>query len=280
MNFISYSDLIADVDSLAKKLPEDIVGVVGIPRSGMLPASLLAMRLGVNLGEVDSFIWSGGAFFRPGRRMSWDSGRGSLVVVDDSVHAGASMDFARRAIQANPSIRQFYTGVHFVAVYITPGAENKVHYWSRPVESPRVFQWNLWTSDHLTSTSCDLDGVLCEDPPPFEVEDKQYEEAIAGVKPLYLPRRRLASIITGRIERWREATEEWLSLYGITYESLQMSPFASEKERRAFGVENWKSEVYRGSSATLLIESSSEQADVIASQSKKPVLCVEDWRLR
>ena len=82
-----------DVRELASRLPADIVAVAGIPRSGMIPASMLAALLHLPLYEVNQE-----AGLRPsghGHRLEESSATtGPLLVIDDSVYGGVAMRWA------------------------------------------------------------------------------------------------------------------------------------------------------------------------------------------
>ena len=41
MEYISYEKLICDIKKNLYKIPKDVLGIIGIPRSGMLPASII-----------------------------------------------------------------------------------------------------------------------------------------------------------------------------------------------------------------------------------------------
>ena len=51
MNIKTYADLYADTLALIPRLPQ-IQAVYGVPRSGMLPAAIIATELNVPLGMV------------------------------------------------------------------------------------------------------------------------------------------------------------------------------------------------------------------------------------
>ena len=53
MNFVSTRQMIEDVWAWSSLLPDDLVAVAGIPRSGLLPAVHLALHRNIHL--VSSF---------------------------------------------------------------------------------------------------------------------------------------------------------------------------------------------------------------------------------
>lgn len=64
MLYISYEKLILDIRQNLHKIPKDILGVIGIPRSGMIPASILSESLNVGLCSINEFIKNGSDCFK------------------------------------------------------------------------------------------------------------------------------------------------------------------------------------------------------------------------
>jgi orotate phosphoribosyltransferase len=56
MNFKSVADLNRDVREWMTSLPRDIDLVIGVPRSGMLVANLLALDFNLPLADLDGFL--------------------------------------------------------------------------------------------------------------------------------------------------------------------------------------------------------------------------------
>ena len=59
MNYRSVNDLNHCIVANLHRLPRDIDLVVGIPRSGVLAASLIALHLNLPLVDLDGFIEGG-----------------------------------------------------------------------------------------------------------------------------------------------------------------------------------------------------------------------------
>jgi orotate phosphoribosyltransferase len=268
MNFVTYAELVRDSVALARKLPRDTCAVLGIARSGMIPATIIAQELGCRLGEVDAFL-DGGKLLRWGRRCDWELPDGPVVVVDDSLYDGGAIGRAWDRM-----IRKGYGrgGVHYAAVYVAPGKEDKVEFWERAVPAPRLFEWN-WRHGGLGNAYVDLDGILCVDPPVFDDDGPNYQRALIHAEPLPIPRGPIGAIVTGRIERWRTETTLWLSQHGVPYAGLMMAPFATAEERRGYGVTRWKAETYEASDAYLFVESDQIGARHIHAATGRPVLC-------
>ena len=56
MNFVTIADMNKDVVASLSKIPHDIDLVVGIPRSGMLIASIIAVQLNKPLIDINGYL--------------------------------------------------------------------------------------------------------------------------------------------------------------------------------------------------------------------------------
>lgn len=267
MNFVPYSALVRDTVALSRRLPRaKIRGVLGIARSGLLPASIIAQETGLHLGDVHTFARTG-EFYRPGSRLvSPASEAGPLLVVDDSLYSGRTLNTAREVLQGHDLVT--------AAVYVAPGREDTVDFHARTVSAPRMFGWNWTGSSLLGRVLCDMDGILCHDTDVYDDDGQEYHAALRDARPFRALTKRLGVIVTCRLERWRETTEAWLEANAVRYKKLVMAPFPTASERRAFGNAKWKASVYdEHSGALLFIESSIPQAREIAKRTGRLVLC-------
>ena len=280
VTYVTYANLVNDVSDLATQLhalraSEELIGVVGIPRSGMLPAAMLAQHLDLPLGEFYWFVKEG-CFMRSGERFGVRPGRpGKVLVLDDSIYKGTAMQHARTyaAARGLPGRFELLWG----AVYSSPETpvEGLPDISSRSVPADRYFEWNLFNHPDLTTAMLDLDGVLCHDPQQADNDDgERYACWLTTAAPRYIPRVPLGAICTHRLEQYRPQTEAWLAQYGIRYGRLLMSPYPTAAARRAgpaYGV--WKGSQYADPAFRLFLESDDGQALRIWQESGKPVIC-------
>lgn len=277
MNFMSYSQLIEDVKEWAKELPKDFDLILGVPRSGMLPATLLALMFNVHLGTIEEFSKTGGVF-ETGLRLQFNPlGREikKVLVVEDAVRNGGGIRKAKELFKDKLSL-----DIKYSSVYITPGSEDKVDYFYKKVDFPRCFEWNCMHG--IISESCvDIDGVLCRDPTDAENDDgPKYRDFMTNVKPILLPSRKIINLVTCRLEKYRKLTEEWLEKHNIRYERLTMMDYPDGRSRARDGKHaEFKSEVYKDPDFKLFIESNELQAKKIAKLTNKPVLCVDNMKM-
>jgi uncharacterized HAD superfamily protein/hypoxanthine phosphoribosyltransferase len=276
MNYVSVADLAAAIRAGLHKLPEDVDLVVGIPRSGMLPASLIALNLNVNCCDLQSFL--AGVALHHGRtrevrlpKVTMPSHARHVLVVDDSVDSGETLASVKRSLAQIMSDQRLI----FCAVYVTPTATTLPDVYLQVLSQPRLFEWNVMHRSYLRNCCVDIDGVLCCDPTAVENDDSyEYGKFLLAAKPLAVPSYPIGHLVTSRLEKYRPQTEDWLRRHGVQYLTLHMLDLPDAKTRRKLDCHaKFKAEVYsRVPTATLFIESDRSQAQAIAKLSGKYAL--------
>jgi orotate phosphoribosyltransferase len=281
MEYRSVSDLADRTRRLAWQLPKDVDLVAGIPRSGMLAATMVALWLDLPVTDVDSLI--AGRIFRCGPRYSGHGAASTghpprkVVVVDDSVGCGSQLNAVRRDLtEAGLPFEILYA-----AAFVMPGSEKLVDYYGEVVPLPRAFEWNILHRPMTRNMCFDLDGVICRDPTPEENDDgERYKEFLRNAEPLFIPKYEVGWIVTCRLEKYRDLTVEWLQRHGVRYRHLVMMRYDSKAERQAAAAySKYKAFVYLISGASLFVESSQRQAIDIAYLTGRPVFCTETWSM-
>lgn len=277
MQLRTVADLHRDIIKNFNRLPRDIDAVIGIPRSGMLAASLIALVLNRPLGDVEGF--AEGRLFSSGstrRTAALDQGMAALrhvLVVDDSTRTGSAMIKARAQLaQIGDRVR-----ITYCTIYGVEDLPPSVDFCLEVVAEPRVFEWNMMHHPLLGSACVDIDGVLCHDPTEDENDDgAAYLAFLENARPLNLPTQRLGTLVTSRLLKYRPQTEAWLARHGIAYDKLVMLDLPDAETRRASQAHGrFKGEYYRDSDSWMFIESELPQAHRIAEISGKPVLCMD-----
>ena len=281
MNYRSLAALNRQLIGWLGALPRDLDLIVGIPRSGLIPANLLSLHLNIPLADLDGFL-EGRVFglgFRGGRNdpAGFLSKPRKVLVLDDSLQSGREMDAARRRIAAAKLPHQ----IRYAAVYVTPGKEPEVDFFCELVPDPRCFEWNIMHHSFIPGSCIDLDGVLCREPTDEENDDGSvYRRFVETTEPLLIPTVEVGWIVTCRLEKYRSLTEQWLARHGVKYKNLSMMNFPTKEARVASGSHAaYKAKIYRETDSWLFIESSLRQAADIAALSGKPVLCTENWEM-
>lgn len=277
MHYRSISDMNDTIVGNLHRLPRDIDLVVGVPRSGVLAATLVSLAANIPMTDLDSFLE--GRVYTSGvtkRRAALDrkvSDMRKVLVIDDSIAGGNAMRDARARIKA-AGIEADFT---FAAVFGLQPQHSETDLVFEVVPHPRMFQWNFMHHKFLAQCCVDIDGVLCLDPTEAENDDgPAYEKFLSEARPLHAPTHRIGWLVTSRLEKYRALTEAWLAKNGIVYDQLVMLDLPSKAERQRLGAHgSFKADFYRKSNAILFIESEHAQALKITELSGKPVLCVE-----
>ena len=280
MNFRSYSDLISLVRRSMWQLPHDIELIVHVPRSGIIPAAQIALQRNLPIISLDEFIAGAGdaARFSARERQHANTGKGRVLIVDDSVGDGGALARVRAALSERPDDGR---SVSFLAVYWSGVEVEGLDYWFEKVPRPRLFEWNALHHEGLSNFCVDIDGVLCRDPTRAENDDgPSYARFLHDADMLVNPTHEIGWLISNRLERYRPQTEDWLARHGIRYRELILLDGVSAETRRKAGAHGWfKGRVYRELPAEIFIESEPFQARDIAQIAVKPVLCTENWSL-
>ena len=270
LSFVRYSDL-ARIVGAVPPMPW-VRCIVGVPRSGMIPATMLSVQMNRPLGMVGSNEAHGG--FRSDVDGLPDHG---VLLVDDSVNTGRAMRDAKQKL-VDQGVKE--EAIKTYAVVASPEAVNEVDYHSVVLPRPRIFEWNLFGNDLARYVMFDMDGVMCFDPEAFDDDGEEYHRSIREATPRFLPTRPVHSIVTNRIERWRQTTEEWLSLHGVKYGELVMQQYDTAAARRRHShPAQFKAEHYGDSDAWLYVESHDQIGKQIADLSHRPVFTIQSGAL-
>jgi len=271
INYRSVNDMSQTIKKHLHKIP-DVDYIVGIPRSGMLPASMIALYLGKPLISLDQV---GQPYFNNcTNRIKLDCSKPitKCLVVDDSCSSGHSITIIKNQLFNRFMDVQFI----YAAVYVLESSKKYVDLWFEVVEHLRLFEWNIMDHSVLLNSCMDLDGVLCVDPTLEENDDGiKYLNFLRNAKPKFIPQHEIKAIVTCRLEKYRAETESWLKQHNIKYEKLYMMNYPDATTRiRANKYCEYKAEIYNQTKTILFYESNVDQAERIYLMTGKPVYCV------
>jgi orotate phosphoribosyltransferase len=287
LNFRSVAQLSDQVLRWSHHLPRDIEVVAGIPRSGMLAASMLALYLNVPLTDAEGLLE--GRCFTSGtgrrKRYAEDPGAGSpggflstprkVLVVDDSVLSGRSMREVRERVRAE----NLPHSVRYGAVYVLPGHTDDVDHFCEVLNGPRVFEWNLLHGELVRQFCVSLDGVLSRRPSEVaDADEGATGTSIRHARPYLVPTVEVGWVVSDRPEQDRSETEAWLEAQGIRYRELVMDEHRLG-HRQPGAASAFKADVYRSTGASLFVEGGIRQSVEIANLSGRHVLSTEAMRL-
>jgi hypothetical protein len=262
--FISNDKLISDTVKLISKLPP-IRGVLGVPRSGMLPASIISTVLSVPLYSL-----SGGQIVLLSERSEYGGSRMAnytleqsdlpMLVIDDTVYSGAAMDNVKSSLKEKyPNSKFLFTTVYHepTSPFIFKNGLPLLDIYNNELFFPHILEWNFFNAHPTMFGMFDLDGVFCPD--CTEEIDADEEKYIQWMREVPVFKDRITklfpcmAICTGRPETYRAETELWLQKNNIKYNKLIMYP-GTKRERdggkgHAFNVASFKRhqfETYKG----------------------------------
>ena len=272
MNFITLKQLVEDTNNFASTLTSEYDFIIAIPRSGLIPGSILATRFGK---PIASLTESGNLFLlaHSNKTISVEAfDNTKALLIDDSVHSYTSMKKVLKSIRE----ASYTIDIQQAAIYGNSTTPKQVKIF-KELSDPRIFEWNFMSHIFLIKACCDIDGVLCRDPTEEENDDgKKYINFCKTVKPLFCPTKKINTLVTARLEKYRDITEDWLKNNNVLYDKLVMSQYKTKEERmfnKDYGQR--KAKVYASNDYMLFIESNIRQAEEIAFITKKPVLCTD-----
>ena len=266
MNFVSYKQLNEWILEFIKTIPNKFDLIVGIPRCGLVFASILSAKFGRPLTVPDSY-WM------------WKSplpnlGINSILICDDAISSGQQMDMAIKMIHIR------YPNAKIEIAVVIKHLNSVVDYYHKITDDPKLFEWSLV---HFKSgkLACDIDGVICNDLPvgfEEEISPEGYEDHIKNAIPQFIPQYTIDTIVSCRVERWRKETEKWLQKVGIKYEQLKL--WDIEKPANRIGKwADYKIEEIGNANIDYVFESNWEQTQRIYEALKIPVLCFEKMEM-
>jgi hypothetical protein len=287
--FTTISDLNNATLSLLKKIPP-IRGVAGVPVSGLLVAPTIATLLHVPLYEVSEQhgLVKTGHGWRGCSRIA-DSSL-PLLVVDDTVSSGRSIGLMRDRLKAD--------GVNnclFASSLCHGNSLDKVDLYGSQCDEPHLLEWNLANSGYMSTLGhhglhgagivCDMDGVICQDPPRHfdETNDDDRDAYLRWLAdaPLgtFLPRMHdVPVIVSWRCEYTRSLTEHWLRRHHIKYKRLVLWGDNSQKPAEQSASRTWQPLDHKGrilleANYAMIVESCEHQSRAICEATGKSVLC-------
>ena len=269
VNYRTINDLNALILNNLHKIPQNIDLVVGIPRSGLLVANLIALYLNKRVSTLELF--QNDIILSNNTKRPFDSNEiKNVLVVDDTCNSGNTIMSIKNRI-SRKDVNYIY-----LAAYTTNGGRRFLDIYFEILEWPRIFQWNIMNSWLNNNSVYDLDGVLCENP-KVDDDGQLYINEITNAKPKFITKYNISIICTCRLEKYRNITENWLKQHNINYNKLIMMQYNTKVERV---IENrhgqFKGEIFQNSSSDIFFESDYGQANIIKSMNPdKQVFCVD-----
>ena len=206
----SFNEVFGLAVDWAQSLPKDFDCIIGVPRSGLLIANVLASAMNKPLSTADDFtrgiVWHSKDCVKP-------SVYKRVLIVEDCVDSARALkeDIAQLLV-FNPDL-EIKTASLF--------ANNReIQQWldycyAVTHDTLAEFHTHAFFKGHVLAV--DLDGVL-------------YDEVSGG--PLIIPNFKVEAVVTARLELERASTESWLKSNGVIYNQLIM--FDGSAQDRTF----------------------------------------------
>ena len=273
LKFVTLDDMLACTNDWIRSFPEAYDVIVGIPRSGLLVANIIASKLGKPLTTPDGFVegrvWMTKRSAYEGRKQNQ-----KILLVDDRVSKGREL----RSILAMLQEQSEEFQITKASLFVTNEAASLVNLYYKIIPDPVLFEWNLLHSKQGILAT-DMDGVLCDDPPKgLDANEAAYVEWMRNAKPYLIPLYEIDAIISSRLERYRAETENWLAKHRVPYKQLILWNLSSLDERRG-NFAKYKSEVLMRVKPDLYWESNINEAKQIHQSTRLPILCTEQMTL-
>lgn len=235
--FVTNEKMIADTLAMIEYLPP-VKGILGVPRSGMMPASILSVAMSLPLYSLANgqLVKLTADEEHGGSRMSNFEAKDDdlpILVIDDTTYSGGAMFRTRSLLNQ----KHGYHNYLYTTIYHEPSCayhlykdgvtdDYLIDIVNHELHFPHVLEWNLFNAHPTQLGMFDLDGVFCPDcPPEVDLDHDKYVDWLLNVKPFKARIPELfpiMAICTGRPKRYRAETEEWLNKWGIPYGNLFM----------------------------------------------------------
>lgn len=272
-NYRDFNFINALIANNLQKIPSDTDLVVGIPRSGLIVSTLIAEYTNKPSTDIFSYLAGVGNYklnsgsFAPGTNYGAVH---TVLLVDDAMGVGLTMERAKSMISAKFPNVKIITCVAFVEAF---SVEKVDIYFS--ILKDQFLPWSILKRG-ISDACVDIDGFLTEDVPADMDDDGiKYVQFLTMQRPKFIPDRKINTLVTGRLSKYRKITEEWLRSHNVLYGELIMCPLGSKKERDSQDMGHYKAEVFKRLSTPLFIESDYREAKQIKTENPdKSVYCM------
>lgn len=272
MNYTSYNDLSKDIkNNLHLVRHKHFELIVGIPRSGMIPAYMIALGLNIQCTTLQSFLsnepLTHGITRRTNTKLAKPWEAKNVLFVDDSISSGKSLTLIMESLPDHLKEK-----VTTSVIYSSKPVRKEVDIIFKSRSNPRIFEWNFFHHPYLENMCVNMDELFYALPTESQKKDEEsWNTYITNTPANVLPSYKMHSLITGRPEKYRRQTEEWLSKNNIEYGSLIMKDSNSNDNDI-----NWIAEYFKNSSAQYFIEKNKINAYKICKYAVKSVFCIDD----
>jgi len=274
-SFVTTNELVVWTAEWLRSFPTTHDLIVGIPRSGLLVATLISLKFAKPLTTPELFAqnryWVSEWL---SERINEKAEYKNILLVDDSINTGKTMEEAFRLLCSTH--RNF--NITKAALIGIEDSGDLVDLCYKAVSRPRVFEWNMLHAKKGKLAS-DLDGVICENcPPGVDSDEMLYTEWIRTARPYLIPVFEIDAIVSSRLEKYRSDTEKWLARQKVRYRELILWDIESKQQRNGKHAKH-KIEHLLRIKPDIFWESSVGEAKQVWEATKIPTLCIDEMIL-
>jgi len=269
--FISMEDAMLWTQEWVKDFSSrDIDIIIGIPRSGLFVANIMAQKFAKPLSTPELFIknqvWMS-------RRMPKKDKFVNVLLVDDYVSKrGQAMTEAVDILKQYP----FPINLTKASLIVTPFSKHLVDSYKKEVPPYSWLEWAFLHIKQVNVVAYDMDGVLCEDiPPGVDADEGKYQQWICNAKSYMIPSYEIDFIISSRLEKYRPQTEAWLKQNGVKYKELILWDVPSKADRGNNFVQ-FKIDALAKTQPGVFFESNARIARGVWDEARVPTLCTDE----
>lgn len=246
--------------------------IVGVPRSGMIPAYMIALYLNITCVDLNTFLSNGPVPIGKTRKSTCSIASAHhaqrVLLVDDSIMSGREMRCAKAKVDA------VYTGtVTTLAIYSSLKNRSDIDLFLEYVPKPRAFEWNLFHRSSIRHSCISLDALFCR---PNESRVDSARILSGELEPAFIPSYRIGHLLAEFPISLRNDIEALLERYGIRYGQVHWLPDAMNTVEEIMA---WKARTYGESGAKFAIEFNDRTAAEMATLAGKPVLAIGNSEL-
>ncbi|MDN6900284.1 phosphoribosyltransferase [Oenococcus sicerae] len=213
-------------ENLARLQSYDFDLIVGLPRRGMIPATLIGLFLNkpvVSFNELNANL----ASEKIGYRLQEESAKfpksyNNILLVDDSTDEGSVFEQAITKLDDATAKK-----VTTLSIYATAKGGTRVDLHLETLEEPKLYEWNIsHKKAALADAAMRFEGIIATN-------------ALTGKWiPITLPSYPVKLIYSGLREKHREKLETFLHDNGVEFEQLQMEVVSSRQLKQIAVDEN------------------------------------------
>ena len=270
--FVALDEALLWTCDWVKQCPMEYDVIVGVPRSGLFIANIMASKLGKPLSTPDLIIqkkvWMSSQVSSPN---NFDK----ILLVEDSAGVG------RQIHSAYDLIRKYLpdSKITKASLIVTPEGRKHFDLYYKVIPWPMLSEWNIMHYKIFNTVAFDIDGVLCEDYfATSDLDENLYKKWLLTAKPFLIPAYEIDYVITNRLEKYRPETTKWLEEHKVKYKKLIMWDIKKKEDRIGLYAEH-KVKMVIDLEPDYMIESNAHIAKTIHERTYIPVVCTENMMI-